>query len=324
LSSKNGKEAYVQPVVEGDKYQFNVRLGRPPADAKNGTKLARGANFRCLLSGVAIEPDYIKSEAMAGHMKAKLMAIVAEGERGRVYLSPVVEHEAVAHSATPGVSPSAIHVPIANDPRALWCLLYGLDHFDMLFTPRQLLGPTTFSDLVADVRERIVRDAVVGGMLDDDVGLDTCGTGAKAYAEAVSVYLAFIVDKLSESHCSICTWSNSPKNELVVSTFRRQGIPMTWDFAEANPFAESSGSIAKVSEAEMRVLPVSLAAKPSGKSLQIAAQAASGFPEMVVSIDPPYYSNIGYADLYEFLRLAAAITSRSFSELARDDFCTED
>jgi putative DNA methylase len=160
LSSKEGKEAYVQPVIDKNGYRFTVKVGKPPAEAKAGTKLSRGANFGCLMSKVAIEPAYIKAEAMAGRMGQKLMAIVAEGTHGRVYLTPTAEHEATAKAADPGNAAEAIHVPIANDPRALWCLLYGLNHFDHLFTPRQLVALTTFSDLVGEARERIRRDAL--------------------------------------------------------------------------------------------------------------------------------------------------------------------
>ncbi|XZE34665.1 hypothetical protein SH501x_000132 [Pirellulaceae bacterium SH501] len=151
LSTKSGKEAFVEPVVTENGYFFRVKIGKPPSDAGAGTKAARGANFRCLMSQVAIAPDYIKSEAMAGRMGTKLMAIVAEGVKGRVYITPTPEHEATASSAASSDT-ATIHVPLANDPRNLWCLKYGLDHFDALFTSRQLLTLTTFIGAVAGHR----------------------------------------------------------------------------------------------------------------------------------------------------------------------------
>lgn len=148
LGSKKGRETWIEPVVNNSAknqderssaYDFRVRVSSPPAAAKNGTKLSRGANFRCLLSNVAIAPEYIKAEAMQSRMSEKLMAIVADGKGSRVYLSPTNLHEDLAVSADPKDA-DAIHVPLANDPRNLWCLRYGLDHFDKLFTKRQLLG----------------------------------------------------------------------------------------------------------------------------------------------------------------------------------------
>jgi putative DNA methylase len=208
LSSKAGKESWVHPVVEGDGYHFEVRTGTPPAGAKEGTKLARGANFRCLMSGVPIEPAYIKAEGAAGRMGARLMAIVAEGARGRVYLAPTAEHEAIAQQAQPSWKPETA---LPDDPRNFWTLAYGLTTWGDLFTPRQLVALTTFSDLVPEAITRVRADALAAGMADDGRGLDAGGTGATAYAEAVGVYLGFSVDKATDYWSSICTWHSSPK-----------------------------------------------------------------------------------------------------------------
>jgi putative DNA methylase len=156
LSSKAGKEAYVQPVIEGDRYRFTVRMGTPPPEAEKGTKLARGAKFKCILSNIPMEGDYIKSEGCAGHMGATMMAIVAEGIRGRIYLAPTAEMEAIARSAKPKWKPETL-MPI--NPRWFSPPDYGMPSWSDLFTPRQLVALTTFSDLIAEVRERILRDA---------------------------------------------------------------------------------------------------------------------------------------------------------------------
>ncbi|MCS6921422.1 MAG: DNA adenine methylase, partial [Elioraea sp.] len=184
LSTKEGKEAYVEPVIEKGGYRFAVKVGKPkdPEGAKNGTKLARGANFRCLMSGTPISGDYIKAEGKAGRVGARLMAIVAEGERGRVYLPPTPEHEAAAHKAKPTWKPD---VPIATRMTGGNCTPYGLTTFGDLFTPRQLVALTTFSDLVGEAMARAKADALAAGLADDGVPLRDGGTGAQAYAEAV-------------------------------------------------------------------------------------------------------------------------------------------
>jgi putative DNA methylase len=159
---------------------------------------------------------------------------------------------------------------------------------------------TTFSDLVGEAMQQARRDAMEAGRQDEPAPLRDGGTGAAAYAEAVGVYLAFVVEKLTEAHSTVCTWSAAPKNELVVSTFRRQALPMTWEFAEASPFALSSGSIQKTVESVSRVINTSLSAEVSGRSEQADAASQQISAGRLVSSDPPYYDNIGYADLSDF------------------------
>jgi putative DNA methylase len=299
LSTKEGKETYLEPVVENGGYRFTVKVGRPSnaEAAKNGTKLSRGANFQCLMSTTPIEGDYIKVEGVAGRMGARLMAIVAEGNRGRVYLAPTPEMEAIALTADPSWRPET---PLPDDPRNFWTPPYGLKTYGDLFTPRQLVALSTFSDLVQAVRERVKEDALGAGGADNGVPRGERGDEVAGYSNAISIYLTFVLDKLSEAHSSICTWSSATKNELVVSTFRRQALPMTWDFGEANPFADSSGSIHKTSEAVARVLTASIPATASGWSHQKSSTQQNLSSNRVVSTDPPYYDNIGYADLSDF------------------------
>lgn len=297
LSTKTGREAWVEPVVEGNSYRFNICVvdgkHKPPAGAKCGTKLARGANFRCLVSDTPIEPDYIKAEGVAGRMGQRLMAVVAEGKRGRVYLSPDDAMQALAESAKPSWKPDT---PLPDDPRNFWTLSYGLSKFGDLFTPRQLVALNTFSDLVGEAREKVRVDALKRGMADDGCGLDAGGNGATAYAEAVAIYLAFAIDKVSNISSSIASWMSD--RGAFRETFARQAIPMTWDFAESNPFADAGGSLATAIDKGVMALDW----MPCGEGLAIQADAASqGISAgKVVSTDPPYYDNIGYADLSDF------------------------
>ena len=313
LSTKKGKEAYVEPVIEDGGYRFTVKAGTPSESAKNGTKLARGANFQCVMSRVPIAGDYIKAEGKAGRMSAKLMATVAEGDRGRVYLAPTPEHESIVHGAEPTWMPD---VEIPPDRRSMFTPLYGLTHFKHLFTPRQLVALTTFSDLVGQARERIQVDSVAAGMPDDGVPLRDGGTGATAYAEAVGVYLAFAISKLANIGSSIATWMND--RGAFRETFARQAIPMVWDYAEANPFADTGGSLDTVlSKGSMviRAFPT----WTSGKASQADASAQVLTDAKVVSTDPPYYDNIGYADLSDFFYVWLR---RSLHSLFPDLFAT--
>ncbi len=295
LSSKAGKEAYVHPVVDGDGYRFEVRTGTPLDRAKNGTKAdGRGANFLCLLSGTPISGDYIKEEGKAGRMGARLMAVVAEGSRSRVYLAPTPEHEAVAVTANPTWKPAG---EIPTRMTGGNCTPYGLTTWGDLFTPRQLVALTTFSDLVPEAIARVRADALPAGMADDGLGLDAGGNGATTYAEAVGLYLAFAEDKCSDYWSSICTWHNS--GEKMRNTFGRQAIPMTWDFAEANPMCESSGNWMAMVDWSWKALAHTPANAP-GFAAQADAQTQVVSRSKVISTDPPYYDNIGYADLSDF------------------------
>lgn len=494
LSSKAGKEAYVQPVIEGDNYHFEVFTGKPPESAKKGTKLSRGANFRCLLSDTPIQPSYIKAEGIAGHIRQKLMAVVAEGARGRTYLAPTNEMEAIAAQAKPEWRPE-IDLPL--DPRNFWTLSYGLTKFCDLFTPRQLVALTTFSDLVQEARTKVkadflgarasrpqkewhsrgylphreggeipqsitfrlydslpqtlldewrkelaqlteterqterrkridsaldagygecwLREPRIGKLVEDallhfdgqryqlhawsvmpnhvhvlatplhgyslssilhswksftakeanrllersgafwleeyfdrairddnhfnkvieyiennpvkaglcqrasdwlygsacdgeekragrprsqdEISLDEGGMGAAAYADAIAVYLAFATDKCSDYWSSICTWHSS--GEKMRNTFGRQAIPMTWDFAEANPMCDSSGNWMAMVDWSWKAL-AHTPACVGGFAKQNDAQSQDISLNKLISTDPPYYDNIGYADLSDF------------------------
>jgi putative DNA methylase len=327
LSTKVGKEAYVEPVIEGGGYRFTVKVGKPKdaEAAKNGTSAGKRAGFRCVMSGTPLPYNYIRDEGKAGRMGARPMAIVAEGERGRIYLPPMPETEVVACEAKPQWRPETplygkCRVNVSN---------YGLDNYGDLFTPRQLVALTTFSDLVQEARERVKRDALAAGMRDnaparhsgesrnpepgqpldpgfrrgdEDGGrcLATGGTGATAYADAVAVYLAFAISKLADRGSTICTWFT--ERDSTRNTFARQGIPMTWDYAELNTLLGGTGSfvgaVGWTAESIERV--AAGYGSTFGASNQVDATSQSVSAGKLVSTDPPYYDNIGYADLSDF------------------------
>lgn len=299
LSKMKHNEAYVRPVVEGDRYRFIVNGGTPPVDAKEGTKaVGRGANFRCILSETPIGGDYIKSEGQAGRMGQRLMAIVADGVRGRIYLSPTQAHEVIASKAEPSWKPSG-DVPARLTGGT--CVPYGLKEWGDLFTPRQLLALTTFADLVREASAKARIDALDSGMVDDGRGLDAGGTGATAYAESVGVYLMFAASSLADRMSTICSWDSGGATwgTKTRNTFARQAIPMSWDFAEINCFSGQSGSWDNSMDYTAKGVVCAAHALP-GHALQADATTQSISAGKVVSTDPPYYDNIAYADLSDF------------------------
>ncbi len=250
--------------------------------------------FKCLMSGTPIAPGHINGEAKAGRMGARLMAIVAEGDRGRIYLAPTPEHEAAALRTKPGWKPE---VAMPENPRWFSPPLYGLKTYGDLFTDRQLVALTTFSDLVQEARERVQCDALAAGLADDAKPLRDGGIGATAYAEGVAVYLAFAVSKMTNIGSSIASWMSD--RGAFRETFARQAIPMTWDFAEANTFADTGGSFAiAIDKGTMAI--DSFPSNAPATAAQVDAASQSVSVGKVVSTDPPYYDNIGYADLSDF------------------------
>jgi putative DNA methylase len=293
LSNKEGKESYVEPLLSKAGYSFTVKVGKPPATAKAGTKAARGSNFRCLMSGTPISADHITTNAKAHGLGTRLMAIVAEGKRGRVYVSPNVD--VPMPKELPDLS--FLELEMTNDRRWFSPPLYGMPKWRDIFTPRQLLALTTFCDLIEQARARIQRDAIAAGLPDDERGLDACGIGAKSYAEAVSLYLAFAVNRVADYGNSIATWRT--KDNAMRSLFSKQAIPMSWDFAEGSPFAKSSSGFTEGIGVVSSVLPT-LPAIGLGTARQAVAQNQNESFGKFISTDPPYYDNIGYADLSDF------------------------
>jgi putative DNA methylase len=285
LSTKVGREAYVEPVIENGGYRFTVKMGKPtdPDRVKRGTKLARGANFECVMSGAVISDKYIKAESMSGRVGERLMAIVAESSYGRIYLSPDSHHERIARSASP------VWKPETEMNRETSNLVsgrgYGFFIWADLFTPRQLVALTTFSDLVGEAREKIKADAATVGH-----------ANPQAYADAVGTYLAFGVDKCSDYWNSISTWM--PRG-TVGHLFARHAIPMTWDFPEPNPLSNFHCAWQEAFEwvsKSIETLPTSAV----GSAAQADAHTQTVSADKLVSTDPPYYDNIGYADLSDF------------------------
>jgi len=292
LSSKKGKEAWVEPIVSGDKYAFEVRLGKPSETSLQGTVVRSGGT--CILSQTAIPFKYIRSEAKAGRMGQKLMAVVAEGNKGRVYLSPAESAEAIANSVE---AERFTEAEISHWPGRTNVVEYGMTKFLDLFTPRQLLALTTFSDLVREARDKATSDAKIAGLPDGSLGLHGNGRGARAYGEAVAVYLGLISDKVADYWSSICSWHSS--GEKMRNTFGRQAIPMVWDYAEVSPFCTSSGNWIAMTDWTSKAL-AHTPANIGGLASQNDAAIQEISRNKLISTDPPYYDNIGYADLSDF------------------------
>jgi putative DNA methylase len=240
LSTKAGKEAYVQPVIEDGGYKFTVKAGKPEDIdvAKRGTKLARGANFRCLMSGTLIEADYIKAEGIAGRMGARMMAIVGEGKRGRIYLTPSSEAEALALSVEPTWTPET---PLPDDPRNFWTASYGISTFGAFFTSRQLYTLKHLIDLLEQVQHMVEANVDAAHGTHGAKGIEESRPSPGDYSASIVTYIALSISRLTMRCSSQASWDSA--YQKIQNTFGRQSLPMVWDYAEGNPFCNSSGSL---------------------------------------------------------------------------------
>lgn len=290
LSKKKGKEAWIEPIFENGKTRYSVHHEGKPAI--EGTVNRKGAVCACC--GTPVEFPYIREQGKVGEIGNHLCAIVAEGNNSRVYLSADSEQILAAQVSKPEEYPDAV---MPYNPRDFKTPNYGMTYFSDLFTNRQLTALTTFSELVSEAQKQAEADAIAAGLPNDHIALSEGGTGARAYGEAVGVYLAFVIDKMTDYHSSICSWHNS--GEKMRNTFGRQAIPMVWDYAEANPFCTSSGSYKNMLDWVYNCVE-NLPATNLGVVKQFDAQSDCGLRNIMVSTDPPYYDNIGYADLSDF------------------------
>lgn len=294
LSKKKGNEAWIETVYDDNKLSFRVHHSKKPKI--EGTIGRKGAV--CPNCGTPVGYPYIRTESVEGRMSSVLMAIVGEGRNGRIYLDADIEHRSAADVEKPENYPEG---QLAYYPGHLNTNVYGLNEFHKLFTPRQLTALTTFSELVSEAQAKAEADAVAAGMKNDHLPLCNGGDGAKAYGEAVGVYLAFLVDKLADLNNSLNRWE--PIAQCPRQLFARQAIPMVWDHAEANPLSESSGSWSVLLRNLMKCFEAdsfNFYREMEGTAQSFDAQSDCGLRNIMISTDPPYYDNIGYADLSDF------------------------
>ncbi len=290
LSKKEGRECWAKPVIEGRTLHFEVTSGLPPKGEQGTIVPKHGA--KCIISNASIPLDYIRAEGKAGRMGAMLMAIVTQGKNGRNYFSATPEQQITSERAEPAWRPVGA---LPEKHRSISTQLYGLDEYHKLFTPRQLTALTTFSDLVGEARQQVYDDALKVDLAEDRKPLRDGGCGAYSYGEAVSVYLAFAVDRATNLWSTLTSWRT---HGSINHTFARQALPMVWDHPEANPFS-IGGSNWEICVRQVVKSLLNLRPQIDASAKQLDAVKLE-FGATAISTDPPYYDNIGYADLSDY------------------------
>lgn len=294
LGKKKGKEAYVVPSVVDGEVRFSIGhdLATAPVGQRDGT-VSRGGAV-CVGCGEPVALTEIRKEAKAGRMGAQLMAIAAEGNRRRIYLPPNEDHIKAADVTRPADVPETYLPKQALGFRVQG---YGMTMHMDLFTPRQLVALTTFSDLVKEAHDQVLRDAVSAG-LPEGLPLQAGGIGAHAYADSVATYLAFAVSKVADNSSNLCAWRPDTGKEGLGHVFARQTLSMVWDYAEGNVFNVGPTDIATGCVWIAKAL-AARSFRAEGHATQANA-ADRRYQSVLVATDPPYYDNVGYADLSDF------------------------
>lgn len=292
VAAKKADKIWAQPMIDRSQQvpivRFEIAAGNNPPE---GTVSRRGTT--CLCCGTPIALDYIRAEGKAGRMNAQMTAIVAEGKRERLYLAPDENHESIASSANPHWFPDS---ELVNNSRHITPYIYGMTRHADLFTARQLAVLTTVSDLIKETTNLIEKDAEKAG-LEKGAPLNEGGIGARAYAEAITVYLSCAISRLADYSDTLCSWNINGGS--VRNTFSRQAIAMSWDFIEINPLEKMSGNWLGAVEWVKDVLE-NLVVGTSGSVLQRDAVEVQMSIQPCISTDPPYYDNVPYADLSDF------------------------
>jgi len=286
LSSKKGKEAYIEPSISGEKYSFTVRKGKPEdRSASHGTKIGRGA-FKCILSGTPMNAEYLREQFEKGRSGQKLIAIVLEGDRERIYIDPSSDHEQIALGVD---SPDVPETEFFEKALGFRVGNYGMKKWRSLFTNRQLLALKTFSELVEECHQLAKEHASKSTTLENP----------QEYAAAIALYMAFCVDRLANRLSTLCIWNRI--GEKIEQVFKLQVLSMTWDFAEANVFSNStggwSGQAAWIPES---ILNAPYSSNANNRVMQADAQKQGLSSLKIISTDPPYFDNIGYSDLSDY------------------------
>ena len=277
-SKKRNNEHWMRPVVDYESKHISFVVQDHNGDVPDsGTVNRHGAV--CIACNTAVRLADVREQARAGNMGEQMTAIVAEGDRRRLYVSPTGEHIQAATSAEPAWRPTG---NLPDQALSFRVQRYGFTYWHQLFTKRQLTALTTFSDLIVEVGELMTKD-----------GAD------REYANAVCTYLALAIGRNANGGCSLTVWNSS--GEKIEGVFSRQAIPMTWDFPEANPFSTSTKNWTDLLEGVIKVVERLPPNVNDGEAHQADASTtiyAKDGP--VIVTDPPYYDNIGYADLSDF------------------------
>ena len=296
LSNRNSKKVFNDLEIKKDKYKFQVKTNTDKDlildKFKKGT--TEGKSFKCILSGDIITHEYIRSEGKKGNLDKRLMAIVADTPRGRIYISPESEDEILEQSVEPKWYPSTQF----SEGAGFRVANYGAKKWSDIFTKRQLLYLTTTSDEIRNLELEIQKDALSAGYIEDSKSITDKGIGAKAYSQAISSYLACVLDRMAYYGSSLTTWL--PKDNALRDCMPRQSLAMSWEFAECNPFGKSSGSFKTCLNSVTNFLDnATLDTKGESLNRDICLFEESN-EQFIISTDPPYFDAIGFADLSDF------------------------
>lgn len=294
INGKPGREAWAEPVATDGKITFNVHTGKCPSDKETNKFRNYGARFICPICGEITADEYVKQQGLNHELGAQMMAVILDTPTGREYKAPTEIQEAAAMISIPDNIP---HGEIPDNAHWFSPPGFGIKEYSELFSPRQLTMLTTFCDLLLDVQDKAASDALAAGMSPEGGSLSDGGRGALAYGQAISVYLAFVIDKMADRNTTVCSWNSSGGNPRA--TFGRQAIPMVWNYSEGNPFSTITGNF----RTSLKNIVTAIKELPCGSEVKVfhGDAVTADYPEnALICTELPYYKAIGYAHLSDF------------------------
>ncbi len=301
LSKRSGANVWIEPTASPDRTRAHMKIrkgasGNVPA----GTVKRTGAH--CAVCSTPIPLSHVRSEGRNGRLGLQLTAVVTDSGGGRSYREPTPTDMRAAEIARPDDAPD---VPIPEHALGFRVQLYGMQTFADLFTNRQLIALGAFADAVALVPDWVRENG-----------------GDEIYGKAITSTLGLCVGKLAQSNSSQARWNvRSSGSSKAEPAFGRHTLSMVWDFAETNPFGESVGSwLGQIESVSGGLRSLSTNAPPS----RVAAIDARGAGSLLsspglVATDPPYFGQIGYADLSDYFYVWLR---RSLRDVLPDFFAT--
>lgn len=273
---------WIEPTVANSKVTFKIHNSKNKPKVE-GTVSRNGG--LCIGCETPVTLKYIREYGKSTGLGVQLMAVIGSGLREKIYLEPSELQASYADVQAPEDIPTEM---LPNNPRDFKTPNYGLASFSSLFTNRQLVALCSFSDVIKEMHSVIEEDARKSGFESQK---------ATSYATDLVTYLTLGLGRCADYNSSICTWIIG--GQTIRNTFARQAVPMTWDFAETNILGNTTGNwtgqinwISKVLENINPGFP--------GRVKQVSATDLEFPNNAVISTDPPYYDNIGYADLSDY------------------------
>ena len=290
--NKSDKKIYLKPIIEGNK--INFAIGKGQFDTKG---FVSRKNLLCPICGNSTSNAELRSQFLSNEIKERLLAVIEDSSGGKIYRLPYEYEEEIVKNIPQVERPAE---KMQKNSAGGDTLTWGIDEWGKMFSTRQLLAMQALVSKLIEIKQEI--------LFDDE------------YGRAIVTYLSIFIDRISSRQTTLGLWHT--KGEKIEHAFRRQGIPMVFDYPESNVFAEVGGGALN----QLIWVTKYIEAESDCQFSTILQNASSGdkeqFPEKYIDAvvtDPPYYNQIAYADLSDFFYVWL---KRTLNDVYPENFAT--